>query len=136
MGGGLPGILRTVRTPFFAVEVRRRIGTYLRGLLGELERLNGWTLAEAARDTGPEGLQRLLNFHSWDCNGVRDDVREIVIESIGDADSGMLIVDETGLVKKGARSVGVARRYFGTAGRIENSQIGVFLAYACDRGGR
>ncbi|WP_373418896.1 IS701 family transposase [Rhodococcus opacus] len=97
-------------------------------------RKNGWTLAEAAGDAGPEGMQRLLNFYSWDCEGLRDDVREVVVETIGDADKGVLIVDETGFLKKGTRSAGVARQYSGTAGRIENSQIGVFLAYASDRG--
>uniref|UniRef100_UPI0035AC20FD IS701 family transposase n=1 Tax=Rhodococcus tibetensis TaxID=2965064 RepID=UPI0035AC20FD len=98
------------------------------------ERKNGWTLAEAAGDAGPEGMQRLLNFYSWDCEGLRDDVREVAVETIGDADKGVLIVDETGFLKKGTRSAGVARQYSGTAGRIENGQIGVFLAYASDRG--
>ncbi|MHA4854797.1 IS701 family transposase [Rhodococcus sp. MSC1_016] len=119
---------------FSRVESRRRMGAYMRGLLGEVERKNGWTLAEAAGDAGPEGMQRLLNFYSWDCEGLRDDVREVVVETIGDADKGVLIVDETGFLKKGTRSAGVARQYSGTAGRIENSQIGVFLAYASDRG--
>lgn len=98
------------------------------------ERKNRWTLAEAAGDAGPEGMQRLLNFYSWNCEGLRDDVREVVVETIGDADKGVLIVDETGFLKKGTKSAGVARQYSGTAGRIENSQIGVFLAYASDRG--
>ncbi|MDH6283994.1 IS701 family transposase [Prescottella agglutinans] len=119
---------------FSRVESRRRVGGYLRGLLGEIERKNGWTLAEAAGDAGPEGMQRLLNFYAWDCDGLRDDVREVIVETIGDADKGVLIVDETGFLKKGTRSAGVARQYSGTAGRIENSQIGVFLAYASDRG--
>ncbi|MCQ4122089.1 IS701 family transposase [Rhodococcus tibetensis] len=79
-------------------------------------------------------MQRLLNFYSWDCEGLRDDVREVVVETIGDADKGVLIVDETGFLKKGTRSAGVAWQYSGTAGRIENSQIGVSLAYASDRG--
>lgn len=91
-------------------------------------------LPEAAGDAGPEGTQRPLNFYSWDCEGLRDDVREVVVETIGNADKGALIVDETGFLKKGTRSAGVARQYSGTAGRIENSQIGVFLAYASDRG--
>ncbi|WP_421097777.1 IS701 family transposase [Rhodococcus sp. As11] len=119
---------------FSRVESRRRMGAYMRGLLAEVERKNGWTLAEAAGDTGPEGMQRLLNFYAWDCDGLRDDVRQIVVETIGDDKSGVLIVDETGFLKKGTRSAGVARQYSGTAGRIENSQIGVFLAYASDRG--
>ena len=107
---------------------------YIRGLLGELERKNGWTLAEAAGDATPDGMQRLLNFYAWDCDGLRDDVRDIVVETISDADAGVLIVDETGFLKKGSTSAGVARQYSGTAGRIENSRIGVFLAYASPTG--
>ena len=107
---------------------------YVRGLLAEVERKNGWTLAEAAGDTGPEGMQRLLNFYAWDGDGLRDDVRDVVVEAIGDEKTGVLIVDETGFLKKGNRSAGVARQYSGTAGRIENSQVGVFLAYSSDRG--
>lgn len=110
------------------------MGAYLRGLLAEVERKNGWTLAEAAGDAGPEGMQRLLNFYAWDCDGLRDDVRDVVVEAIGDETAGVLIVDETGFLKKGNKSAGVARQYSGTAGRIENSQVGVFLAYASDRG--
>lgn len=119
---------------FSRVESRRRMVAYVRGLLAEVERKNGWTLAEAAGDTGPQGMQRLLNFYAWDCAGLRDDVRQVVVETIGDDKTGVLIVDETGFLKKGTRSAGVARQYSGTAGRIENSQIGVFLAYASDRG--
>jgi SRSO17 transposase len=119
---------------FGRVEPRRQMGAYLRGLLGEAERKNGWTLAEAAGEAGPEGMQRLLNFYAWDADGVRDDVRDAVVEVLGDAERGVLIADETGFVKKGTKSAGVARQYSGTAGRIENSQIGVFLAYVSDRG--
>ncbi|AWK76104.1 hypothetical protein CBI38_31700 (plasmid) [Rhodococcus oxybenzonivorans] len=108
---------------FSRVESRRRMAAYVRGLLGEVERKNGWTLAEAAGDAGPEGMQRLLNFYSWDCEGLRDDVREVLVETIGDADKGVLIVDETGFLKKGTRSAGVARQYSGTAGRVENCHL-------------
>ncbi len=108
--------------------------SYVRGLLSEAERKNGWTLAEAAGDVGPERMQRLLNFYAWDTNGVRDELRSAVVEAIGDAESGVLIVDETGFLKKGTKSAGVARQYSGTAGRIENAQVGVFLAYASSRG--
>jgi len=107
---------------------------YVRGLLAEVERKNGWTLAEAAGDVGPERMQRLLNFYAWDCDGLRDDVRDVVVEAIGDEQTGVLIVDETGFLKKGNSSAGVARQYSGTARRIENSQVGVFLAYVSDRG--
>lgn len=119
---------------FSRVEARRQMVVYLRGLLGEAERKNGWTLAEAAGEAGPEGMQRLLNAYAWDTDGVRDDVRAAVVDVLGDAERGVLIADETGFLKKGTRSVGVARQYSGTAGRIENSQVGVFLAYASDRG--
>jgi SRSO17 transposase len=110
------------------------MGCYVRGLLSEVERKNGWTLAEVAGDVGPEGMQRLLNFYAWDEDGLRDEVRGVVVECLGDAGDGVLIVDETGFLKKGRRSAGVARQYSGTAGRIENSQIGVFLAYASAAG--
>jgi SRSO17 transposase len=119
---------------FTRVEPRRQMVAYLRGLLGEAERKNGWTLAESAGETGPQGMQRLLNFYAWDVDGVRDDVRAMVVAALGDAAQGVLIVDETGFVKKGTKSAGVARQYSGTAGRIENSQIGVFAAYASARG--
>lgn len=74
---------------------------YVRGLLGEVERKNGWTLAEAAGDVGPERMQRLLNFYAWDTDGVRDEVRAAVVEAIGDAERGVLVVGETGFLKKG-----------------------------------
>src|SRR5438132_12117921 len=119
---------------FPRVEPRRQMVAYLRGLLGEAERKNGWTLAEAAGDSGPQGMQRLLNFYAWDADGVRDDVRAVVAQALGDAEQGVLIVDETGFVKKGTKSAGVARQYSGTAGRIENCQIGVFLTYATRAG--
>jgi SRSO17 transposase len=119
---------------FSRVEPRRQMVAYLRGLLAEVERKNGWTLAETAGEAGPQGMQRLLNFYAWDADGVRDDVRDAVVVALADAERGVLIADETGFVKKGTKSAGVARQYSGTAGRIENSQIGVFLAYASDRG--
>jgi SRSO17 transposase len=119
---------------FSRVEPRRQMVSYLRGLLAEVERKNGWTLAEIAGEAGPQGMQRLLNFYAWDADGVRDDVRAVVVEALADAERGVVIADETGFVKKGTKSAGVARQYSGTAGRIENSQIGVFLAYASDRG--
>jgi SRSO17 transposase len=90
-------------------------------------------LAEAAGDDGPQGMQRLLNSSAWDADAVRDDLRVHVVEKLGDAD-GVLIVDETGFVKKGERSAGVQRQYSGTAGRIENCRLGVFVAYASPRG--
>lgn len=119
---------------FGRVESRRRAVSYLRGLLSETERKNGWALAETAGDGGPQGMQRVLNHYVWDAGAVRDDVRDAVVELLGDPEQGILILDETGFLKKGVRSAGVARQYSGTAGRIENSQIGVFLAYGSGKG--
>ena len=118
---------------FARPEVRRRVAGFLRGLLGDVERKNGWQLAEHARETTPDGMQRLLTTARWDPYGVRDDVRGYVVEHLGDPD-GVLVVDETGFVKKGGKSAGVKRQYSGTAGRVENCQVGVFLAYASPRG--
>jgi hypothetical protein len=103
------------------------------GLVAGLERKNGWTLAEHAGEASPDGMQRLLRWADWDVNGVRDDLRACVVEQLGEPD-GVLIADETGFLKKGTRSAGVQREYSGTAGRTENCQIGVFLAYASSRG--
>lgn len=114
-------------------EPRRRALAYLRGLLSPVERKNGWQLAEQAGDTTPDGVQRLLYNYVWDAEQVRDDLMDYVVEHLGNAD-GVVVVDETGFLKKGDKSVGVQRQYSGTAGRIENCQIGVFLAYAGTRG--
>jgi SRSO17 transposase len=114
-------------------QPRRRARDYLAGLVAGLERKNGWTLAERAGEVSPDGMQRLLRWADWDVEAVRDDVRDYVVEHLGARD-GVLIVDDTGFLKKGNRSVGVARQYSGTAGRIENCQIGVFLAYRSTKG--
>ena len=98
-----------------------------------MERKNGWQLAERAGDVSPDGVQRLLSTYRWDADLVRDDLRAYVVEHLGETD-GVLVVDETGFLKKGAKSVGVQRQYSGTAGRIENCQIGVFLTYATAQG--
>src|SRR5207237_6928173 len=90
-------------------------------------------LAEPAGEKTPDGIQRLLNNALWDADAVRDDLREYVVEHLGE-EQAVLVVDETGFLKKGTKSVGVKRQYSGTAGRIENSQIGVFLAYASSKG--
>ena len=118
---------------FARAEPRRRALAYLRGLLGPAERKNGWHLAEAAGEATPDGMQRLLGAATWDADAVRDDLRAYVVEHLGDAKA-VLVVDETGFLKKGDKSVGVQRQYSGTAGRIENSQVGVFLAYASHHG--
>src|SRR5215203_1379820 len=114
-------------------EVRARAGKFLVGLLDPLERRNGWQLAEALGEHSPDGVQRLLRTARWDAEAVRDDLRAYVVEHLGDPEA-VLVLDETGFLKKGSKSVGVARQYSGTAGRIENCQIGVFLAYASPRG--
>jgi SRSO17 transposase len=114
-------------------EVRARAGRFLAGLLGSLERRNGWQLAELLGERSPDGVQRLLRTARWDADAVRDDLRAYVVEHLGDPDA-VLVIDETGFLKKGTHSAGVARQYSGTAGRIENCQIGVFLAYASPRG--
>jgi SRSO17 transposase len=126
---GLEALHARIAGRFRRSEVRQRVRRYLTGLLERVERKNGWQLAEHLGETGPQGVQRLLNAARWDADAVRDDVRTYVIEQLGDP-AGVLIVDETGFLKKGTKSVGVQRQYSGTAGRIENCQIGVFLAYA------
>jgi SRSO17 transposase len=118
---------------FTRSEPRARVREYVSGLVAGLERKNGWTLAERAGETCPDGMQRLLRRADWDVDGVRDDVRDYVVEHLGDP-HGVLIGDETGFVKKGRRSAGVQRQYSGTAGRTENCQIGTFLAYASRHG--
>lgn len=118
---------------FGRVEPRRQARSYLLGLLSPLADKNGWTLAEAAGDQTPDKMQRLLNAACWDADAVRDDLHGYVAAQVGDP-GGVLIVDETGFLKKGVKSAGVQRQYSGTAGRIENCQLGVFLAYASPRG--
>jgi len=114
-------------------EPRERSLAYLKGLLGTVERKNGWQLAEWMGEATPHGVQHLLERACWDADAARDILREYVVEHLGGGE-GVLIVDETGFVKKGQHSAGVQRQYSGTAGRIENSQIGVFLCYAGDGG--
>lgn len=117
---------------FGRVEPRRAATAYVRGLLADIDRKNCWNLAEHAGLAGPQALQRLLRTARWDADAVRDDVRDFTVDRLGP--DGVLIVDETGFVKKGVGSAGVQRQYSGTAGRIENCQIGVFLAYATPAG--
>ena len=114
-------------------EPRQRALSYLQGLLSPVERKNGWRLAEQAGETTPHGTQRLLSAAHWDAEGVRDELRDYVLENLGSEES-VLVVDETGFLKKGEHSVGVKRQYSGTAGRVENCQVGVFLAYASEKG--
>jgi SRSO17 transposase len=118
---------------FPRVETRRRVGKFVLGLLADLPRKNCWAIAEHAGDADPHGMQHLLARASWDTDGVRDDLRDYVIDALGD-DDGVLVVDETGDLKKGSATVGVQRQYTGTAGRIENAQVAVYLVYAGARG--
>lgn len=130
---GLDSLFARVAGRFGRVEPRRQARAYLIGLLAPVERKNGWQLAEAAGDDTPDRMQRLLNTACWDPDLVRDDLRSYVAEHLGHRD-GVLVVDETGFIKKGNRSAGVQRQYSGTAGRVENCQLGVFLAYAAPAG--
>jgi SRSO17 transposase len=118
---------------FKRVEPRRTARQFVAGLLSPVERKNCWWLAEQAGHEDPQAMQRLLRTAVWDADKVRDDLRTFVAERLGRPD-GVLICDETGFLKKGTASVGVQRQYSGTAGRIENSQLGVFLSYASPAG--
>jgi SRSO17 transposase len=118
---------------FARSETRKRARTYVQGRLRPLERKNGWQLAEEAGESSPYAMQYLLDRAVWDAEHLRDMMREYVKEAIGDP-NGMLVIDETGFLKKGTKSVGVQRQYSGTAGRIENCQIGVFLTYTSQAG--
>jgi SRSO17 transposase len=120
---------------FSNARVRRHGRAYLLGLLSQSERKNSWQLAEFAGDTSPDGLQRLLNFSPWDEDAARDALARYVVRAMGDP-AAVLAVDETGFLKKGRMSAGVARMYTGTAGRVENCQVGVFAAYVTPGGGR
>jgi len=130
---GLELLHSRIAPRFARSEQRTRALAYLKGLLSPVKRKNGWQLAEQAGEKSPDGIQRLLNNALWDADAVRDDLREYVVGRLG-GEQAVLVVDETGFLKKGNKSVGVKRQYSGTAGRIENSQIGVFLAYASSKG--
>jgi SRSO17 transposase len=129
----LDQVMGRVAGRFARVELRRRAKALVRGLLSDLPRKNCWTLAEHAGDASPDGMQHLLARAVWDADGVRDDVRALLMEHLGDPDA-VLVVDETGDLKKGSHTVGVQRQYTGTAGKVENAQVAVYLAYATDTG--
>jgi SRSO17 transposase len=130
---GLDALHARIAGRFARAEPRRRALAYLRGLLGPVGRKNGWQLAEHAGERTPDGLQRLLATADWNPDLVRDDLRAYVVEHLGDP-AAVLVVDETGFLKKGTTSVGVQRQYSGTAGKVDNCQLGVFLAYASSSG--
>jgi SRSO17 transposase len=130
---GLDTLHARIAGRFARAEPRWRALAYLRGLLGNVTRKNGWQLAEHAGERTPDGMQRLLATADWDPELVRDDLRAYVVEHLGDPGA-VLVVDETGFLKKGTTSVGVQRQYSGTAGKVDNCQLGVFLAYASSKG--
>jgi SRSO17 transposase len=130
---GLEELLGRVAGRFGRVEPRRRARAFVLGLLADLPRKNCWTIAEHAGDPSPDGMQHLLARAVWDHDAVRDDVRAYVVEHLGDPEA-VLVVDETGDLKKGTTTVGVKRQYTGTAGRIENTQVAVYLVYASSAG--
>jgi SRSO17 transposase len=120
---------------FYRPEPREHARHYLRGLVAPLERKNGWTIAEYAGEPEPKAMQRLLNLTPWDADALRDVVAEYAAGHFADP-RGTLIADPTGFAKKGRKSAGVQRQYSGTLGRIDNCQIGTFLAYANTAGDR
>jgi SRSO17 transposase len=122
-----------IASRFARPEPRRRALAYLQGLLSSSERKNGWHLAEHAREARPYGMQRLLSQAVWDAHLVRDDLREYVLEQLGQ-ESAILVIDESSFPKRGKKSAGVQVQYCGTTGQVENCQVGVFLAYATARG--
>lgn len=122
-----------IRQHFVRSEPHQRALAYMQGLMSGASRKNGWQVAEEVGEATPYAMQHLLDRARWDCDGVRDELRTYVKGTLADP-NGVLVIDETGFLKKGRKSVGVQRQYSGTAGRIENCQIGVFLSYASSRG--
>jgi SRSO17 transposase len=129
----LDELMLRIGSRFFRVEPRRRARAFVLGLLSGLPRKNCWTIAERAGEDGPGGMQHLLSRACWDADGIRDDLRGYVIEHLG-GPGAVLVVDETGDVKKGTATAGVQRQYTGTAGRVENAQVAVYLTYAAPAG--
>jgi SRSO17 transposase len=129
----IQAIATGLQSRFRRRAAHRHAVAYVRGLLSDVERKNGWQLAEQGGYPHPRTIQRVLDRSQWDAEAVRDDLRTYVMEHLGDP-GGVLVVDETGFLKKGTHSWGVARQYSGTAGRIENCQIGVFLGYSSAKG--
>ncbi|MDG4796391.1 IS701 family transposase [Micromonospora sp. WMMD1082] len=129
----MAGVCDAFAGRFGRVEPRRTATAFVSGLLADIEVKTCWQLAERAGHARPDAMQRLLYRAVWDADAVRDDLRDVVVARFGDSD-GVLVVDETGDLKKGTHSVGVQRQYTGTAGRIENAQVGVFCGYASRHG--
>jgi SRSO17 transposase len=129
----LSDIERRLAPYFERAEPRQRVMAYVRGLLSPAERKNSWQLAEVSGDTTPYAFQHLLRRALWDPEAVRDELRTYIVQHLADPDA-VLVIDETGFLKKGRHSAGVARQYRGTAGKVDNCQIGVFLGYASPLG--
>src|ERR671937_708043 len=127
------GAAERLRRHFRRAQAAEHALDYLRGLVAEVERKNGWQLAEEAGYAHPRGIQRVLDRYAWDADAVRDDLRAYVLAELGDP-AGVLVVDETGFPKQGTHSAGVARQYCSTLGKRANCQIGVFLGYASPKG--
>ncbi len=130
---GLEELLGRVARRFARVEPRRHARALVLGLLADLPRKNCWTIAEHAGQATPDGLQHLLAGAVWDEHAVRDDIRDYLLEHLADP-AAVLVVDETGDLKKGTHTVGVQRQYTGTAGKVDNAQVAVYLTYATAAG--
>ncbi len=125
--------MHVLRPHFRRLEAHQHAADYLRGLLAEVERKNGWQLVEQAGYSHPRGIQRVLDRSVWDPEAVRDDLCQYAVAALGHPD-GILVVDETRVPKQGKHSAGVARQYCGTLGKVANCQVGVFLGYASPKG--
>src|SRR5436309_1655451 len=132
-GAAFEEVCKRIGPVFARSETRERAQAYLRGLLSPIERKNGWQMAEEAGEATPYAMQYLLDRARWESDHLRDEVRAYVREQLGDPEA-VLVIDETGFLKKGTKSVGVQRQYSGKAGRIENCQVGVFLSYRSSKG--
>jgi SRSO17 transposase len=129
----VPALAQRLAPRFARSEARRHAQAYLWGLLSPVERKNGWQLAEVVGDQTPYATQHLLGRADWDADALRDDLRGYVLEHLADP-AAILVLDETAVVKKGTHSVGVAKQYAGVVGKLENAQVGVYLAYASPAG--
>ena len=129
----LRDVKKRIRPLFKQERVATNVGLFLEGLLGDEQRKTGWMRAEAAGDPGPWRQQAILGRRDWDSDALRDIVRDYVIEHLANDDA-VLVIDETGFLKQGKASCGVARQYTGSAGKITNCQIGVFAAYVSRHG--
>jgi len=126
-------LMHCIQHRFARIETFNRAQRYMQGLMNQIKRRNGWQIAEQIGDQTPDGVQRLLNSARWDVDGVRNDLQIEAVSVLGNKAT-VGVIDETGFLKKGDQSAGVKRQYSGTAGRVENCQIGVFLAYTTETG--